>query len=90
MNERLMLGFYKDEKKRFTYKNHFTEQGEDGFEAEDIVFLMGLSARFIKDMLRIIKDPEIPQYIANSILETIVNGLLSVNDEDVVSVEEMK
>lgn len=90
MNKRLMLGFYKDKKGKFTYKNHFTEQGEDGFEAEDIVFLMGLSARFIKDMLRVMKDPEIPQYITNGILGTIVNGLLSVNDEDVVSVEEMK
>lgn len=90
MNKRLMLGFYKDKKGKFTYKNHFAEQGEDGFEAEDIVFLMGLSARFIKDMLRVMKDPEIPQYITNGILGTIVNGLLSVNDEDVVSVEEMK
>lgn len=51
---------------------------------------MGLSARFIKDMLRVMKDPEIPQYITNGILGTIVNGLLAVNDEDVVSVEEMK
>lgn len=90
MNKRLMLGFYKDKKGKFTYKNHFAKQGEDGFEAEDIVFLMGLSARFIKDMLRVMKDPEIPQYITNGILGTIVNGLLDVNDEDVVSVEEMK
>lgn len=48
MNKRLMLGFYKDKKGKFTYKNHFAEQGEDGFEAEDIVFFDGTFRKIYK------------------------------------------
>lgn len=48
MNKRLMLGFYKNKKGKFTYKNHFAEQGEDGFEAEDIVFFDGTFRKIYK------------------------------------------